>query len=178
VKNVELKARAVDWEGARRVAASIATQRVGTQHQIDTYFHCRKGRLKLRQINGLSAQLIAYARPDEEGPKTSDYRLVPVANPESLKAALTAALGVRIIVDKRREIYLVDNVRIHLDDVCGLGQFLEFEAVLGPGIDETTGRKQLARLADQFSIRPEDRLAGSYADLLETSGTPRTFPML
>lgn len=122
--------------------------------------------MKLRQINGLSAQLIAYSRPDEEGPKTSDYRLVPVANPESLKAALTAALGVRVVVDKCREIYLVDNVRIHLDDVTGLGQFLEFEAVLGPGVDEAAGRAQLAQLAPRFSIRPADLLAGSYADLL------------
>lgn len=167
MQNVELKARLLDLDAARCVAVSIATQHLGTQHQIDTYFHCRQGRLKLRQINGLSAQLIAYSRPDAEEPKTSDYRLVPVANPETLKAALAAALGVQIVVDKRREIYLVDNVRIHLDEVSGLGQFLEFEAVLGPDVDEVAGQAQLAQLAEKFAIRPADRLAGSYADLLD-----------
>jgi len=166
MQNVELKARLADLDTARRTAASIATHHVGTQHQIDTYFHCPHGRLKLRQINGLSAELISYSRPNQEGPKTSDYLLVPVTNPESLKAALTAALGVRVVVDKQREIYLVDNVRIHLDEVRGLGQFLEFEAVLGPGIDEAAGRAQLDQLAATFAIHPADRSAGSYADLL------------
>lgn len=168
MQNVELKARLADLESARRVAVSIATQHVGTEHQIDTYFQCSQGRLKLREIQGHSAQLISYSRPDQEGPKTSDYLLVPVADPESLKAALAAALGIRVVVDKRREIYLIDNVRIHLDEVRGLGQFLEFEAVLGPGIDEAAGRAQLDRLAATFATHPADRVAGSYADLLSS----------
>lgn len=168
MQNVELKARLADLESARRIATRIATRRVGVQHQVDTYFHCRHGRLKLRQINGLSAQLISYARPDQEAPKTSDYLLVPIANPETLKAALTAALGIRVVVDKQREVFLVDNVRIHLDEVRGLGQFLEFEAVLGPGIDVSMGQDQLVYLAEKFAITPPDLVAGSYADLLSS----------
>jgi adenylate cyclase, class 2 len=170
VRNIELKARLRDPQAARATALAAATKRLGVQHQVDTYFHCRQGRLKLRQIDGLSAQLVWYARPDDLGPKASDYRLVPVSNPETLKAALSAALGVRGIVEKRREIFLVDNVRIHLDEVVGLGRFLEFEAVLGPGVDDATGRCQLERLREQFGITPDDLLAGSYAEMVEASG--------
>ena len=47
----------------------------------------------------------------------------------------------------------------------GLGQFLEFEAVLSPEIDETAGRGQLEKLMAEFDIRPEDLLAGSYTDM-------------
>ena len=57
------------------------------------------GRLKLRQIDGLSAHLVAYARADQPGPKVSDYVLVPISNPESLKAALAATLVWRTHVD-------------------------------------------------------------------------------
>ena len=166
MRNIELKARLDDLPAARRVAESLATQRLGVQEQIDTYFRCATGRLKLRQISGQTAQLIWYVRPSDPRPKASDYYLVPAPQPETLIAALRSAMGIVCVVRKRREIYLWQNVRIHLDEVEGLGQFLEFEAVLSPGIDETAGRGQLQDLMAQFGIRPEDLLAGSYIDML------------
>jgi adenylate cyclase, class 2 len=166
LRNIELKTRLRDPAAARAVAEALATKRLGVQHQVDTYFHCPHGRLKLRQIDGLSAQLVWYARPDQQGPKPSDYRLVPVANPETLKAALAAALGVRGVVEKRREIFLVDNVRIHLDDVAGLGHFLEFEAVLGAQHSDADGHAQLERLMRQFDIQGADLLDGSYGEMV------------
>ena len=166
MRNIELKARLTDWEAAREVAEAVATDRPGTEHQVDTYFHCRQGRLKLREIDGRSAQLVSYARADEPGPKPSDYVLVPVPDPEMLKAALTAALGVRCVVEKRREIFLHHNVRIHLDEVKGLGQFLEFEAVIGPEEDEAIGHRRLEDLARRFSVAGADMLSGSYADMI------------
>ena len=166
MRNIELKARLPDPAAAREVAAAVATRHLGTQHQIDTYFHSRQGRLKLREIDGLSAQLVWYARADQQGPKASDYVLVPVGNPKTLKAALSAALAVRAVVEKRREIFLADNVRIHLDEVVSLGSFLEFEAVLGPDVSDAHGQAQLDRLAKAFSIGPDDLIAGSYVDML------------
>jgi adenylate cyclase, class 2 len=165
MRNIELKARLGDYAAARRVAAAIATDRLGEQHQIDTYFACAHGRLKLRQINGLRAELIWYARPNEEGPKTSDYQLVPLSNPETLKAALGAALGVRTVVEKRREIFLYHGVRIHLDDVVGLGQFIEFEAVVGPQVDEATAHALIGSLTHHFGVSPADLLANSYGEM-------------
>lgn len=167
MQNIEVKARLKDLERARRVAAELATRRLEPEHQIDTYFHCRQGRLKLRQIDGLRAELIWYDRPDRPGPKGSLYHLVPVANPETLKAALAAALGVRTVVEKRREIFLWHKVRIHLDEVAGLGGFVEFEAVLGPDVDESAGRSQVEELMSRFGIETADLLCGSYGELLE-----------
>ncbi len=169
MRNIELKARLTDLEAARELARSIATKELGLQEQTDTYFRCPNGRLKLRQIEHTHAQLVWYARPDEQGPKASDYRLVPVANPETLKAALSDAYGIWCVVRKRREIYLCDNVRIHLDDVEGLGTFLEFEAVLGPEVDDALGHSQLADLRQRFLIQDADLLAVSYSDLLAES---------
>jgi len=166
MQNIEIKARLKDPEAARQIAEALATNRLGVQAQVDTYFPCSHGRLKLRQIDGLSAELVWCARPDRQGPKASDYRLVPVSNPETLKAALVAALGVQCIVEKRREIFLYQNVRIHLDEVAGLGSFLEFEAVLGPGVDETAGRAQLEELIRRFAIGQADLLPGSYGDMV------------
>jgi len=166
VRNIELKARLTDLAAARETARSIATKEIGLQVQTDTYFHCPNGRLKLRQIEHAPAHLVWYARPDTEGPKASDYRLVPVANPETLKAALSDAYGIWCVVRKHREIFLYHNVRIHLDEVEGLGTFLEFEAVLGGDVDDRQGHAQLAELRRQFSISDTDLLAVSYSDLL------------
>ena len=167
MRNIELKARLTDLDAAREIAARLATKRLGVEHQIDTYFAAAHGRLKLRQINGLTNTLIAYSRADDAAAKPSDYHLVHVAHPETLKKALAAALGVTGVVDKRREIFLVDNVRIHLDDVAGLGEFLEFEAVLTPGITESQGYAQLATLQESFGIDAAALCTGSYRDLLE-----------
>lgn len=165
-RNVELKARLPDIAAARRLAAQIATQGPTIERQVDTYFHCHQGRLKLRQINDSEALLVSYARADQAEAKPSDYRLVAVAHADELKSALAETLGIKIVVDKRREIFLRGPVRIHLDQVAGLGSFLEFEAVLDRAFDERSAHVELADLQRRFEIRPADLLEGSYADLL------------
>ena len=166
MRNIELKARLANLDVARRVAAVLATKQLRAQHQIDTYFHCHYGRLKLRQIDGLRAELVWYARADQRGPKSSEYQVVPLANPETLKATLSAALGVRAAVEKRREIFLYHSARIHLDDVVGLGRFIEFEAVLGPDVDEAAGLALVDSLTRHFAVAPGDLLANSYGEMV------------
>ena len=164
MRNIELKARIADTDAARKLAEAIATERLGIEQQVDTYFYCRNGRLKLREIDARAAQLIWYARPDTQGPKPSDYQIVPVSDAARLKFALTAALGTRAVVEKRREIFLWHNVRVHLDEVAGQGAFLEFEAVLQPPLDDTAGKAQLEQLSRQFGIATADLVCGSYAE--------------
>ena len=168
-KNVELKARVQDLAEARKIAATLDARYVGLQEQVDTYFRIAEGRLKLRQINGLQAELIWYERADLPQARCSFYHRAPVANPETLKTVLAAALGVETVVQKRREIFLWQNVRIHLDQVPGLGSFLEFEAVLQSEEDESAAQTQLAQLVQMFHILPEDLTPGSYADMKGSS---------
>lgn len=99
-------------------------------------------------------------------PRASDYWIVSVAEPATLKAALTAALGVLVVIEKEREVFLFRNVRIHLDRVASLGEFLEFEAVLSPKDDEQEAAALVSELAKRLSIGPAHRVEGSYSDLL------------
>jgi adenylate cyclase class 2 len=169
MRNIELKARLNDLAAAREIAQGVATDYMSPQEQTDTYFHCARGRLKLREIEDLAAQLIWYERPDELQASPSDYLLVPVERPEELKKLMAAACGVRVVVKKRREIFMVCNVRVHLDQVEGLGAFLEFEAVLGPEADEAPSRKVLDYLREQFGVTDDALLAGSYGEMLEAA---------
>ena len=164
--NLEIKARCSDPDGIRRRAGAVATRYVGADRQIDTYFATRRGRLKLRESSLSGGQLIPYLRPDEPGPKDSDYAVVPVEKPGSLKALLTEILGLHRVVRKEREIWLCENVRIHLDEVEGLGSFVELEAVYD-GAPESLPEEQrkVRELMERLEIREEDLVDTSYEGL-------------
>jgi predicted adenylyl cyclase CyaB len=138
----------------------------GTMTQIDTYFLVRFGRLKLRVINDSQAELIWYDRPNEGAIRGSVYRRTPIADSASLKASLTEALGVRVEVRKSRELWLWHNVRIHLDEVAGLGTFLEFEAVIDESNDEAISLVRLETLGCRLGLKADDDILCSYSDLL------------
>ncbi|MEA2734151.1 MAG: hypothetical protein QOE14_602 [Humisphaera sp.] len=165
-RNIELKARCADLARAASAAAAIGATRAGELRQLDTYFRAAHGRLKLRETDGRAAELIAYDRANDFDYRNSDYSVIPISHPAELKAALTKTLGLRGEVRKKRELFLWHNVRIHLDEVAGLGTFIEFEAVISPADDERVSRERLARLSEALRIRDEDRIAVSYSDLL------------
>lgn len=165
-RNIELKARLRDPAAARAVAQRLCPGASQVERQIDTYFVSRQGRLKLREIAGRGAWLVHYERPNRIEAKASDYLLVPVTDPTGLKSALSQALGILGVVGKLRHIYLYQNVRIHLDEVEGIGHFLEFEAVLADGLDDAAGERQVAELGREFGVEEADLLAGSYSDML------------
>lgn len=168
-RNIELKVRLADPAPARATAERIATARGGLLEQTDTYFDTRRGRLKLRETVGRPAQLVGYERSDAARERPSDYQLVSVAEPEALKTLLAQAWGVRTVVHKRRELYFFHNVRLHLDEVTGLGWYLEFEAVLDAEHDEAAGRAQVAELIREFGLTPAQFEGRGYADLLDQS---------
>jgi len=172
-RNLELKARLASLNEARRIAESLEHRRLADQHQLDTYFCCSRGRLKLREIRHVRAELIAYARPDQLMAKESCYYIIPVTEPEPLRQALAWTLGVRGRVEKHRVIYLHRNVRIHLDTVTGLGTFLELEAVIDASHDEAASQALVTSLQQLFHIVEDDLVASSYGDLLASPVQPQ-----
>jgi adenylate cyclase class IV len=166
-RNLELKALDPEPAATREAALALGAEDAGVLVQRDTYFHAVQGRLKLREIDGAVAELISYARADVSGPKVSHYRVVPVFDPAALAAALADALGVRVVVDKRRELLLWRDVRIHLDTVAGLGTFVEVEAVAA-GPEGLRGREaDVATLREALGLTDDRLVARGYADLLE-----------
>jgi adenylate cyclase class IV len=165
-RNIELKTRCRDLDAALAAVRPLSPTDAGVQHQIDTYFPVPNGRLKLREIAGVRAELIWYDRSNSATTRRSDYRLTPVTHPAELRASLDAALGTRGQVRKRRHVLIWHNVRIHLDEVDSLGSFVEFEAVMSAGETEEIGHARLRQLCEVMNIAPGDYLAVSYADLL------------
>jgi adenylate cyclase class 2 len=169
--NIEIKARCADLAAAREGARRLGAAHVGLDRQVDTYFRTRVGRLKLRESCLSGGQLIPYLRPDREGPKRSDYQVVPLSDAVGVKRIMSEILGVHRVVTKEREIFLYENVRIHLDRVDGLGDFLELEAIVdGTASAEAEARRKVARLMEELGVREDDLVALSYEGLLGEGG--------
>ena len=165
--NIEVKARVRDFAALKRRAEAISDSPLEVIPQEDTFFVTSKGRLKLRVLAADRAQLVYYERPDRDGPKRSDYFIFNTNDPENLKTALKLALGIRGAVKKTRYLYMVGQTRVHLDDVEGLGQFMELEVVLRDGQSDAEGQAIANDLMKKLGIESTDLIEGAYMDLLE-----------
>ena len=85
----------------------------------------------------------------------------------ALKPTLAAALGVLVEVVKERQIWFVDTVKVHLDRLDGLGEFVEIEAIDLTG--ELGAERRLAQcqeLMAALGVNEDDLLTDSYSDML------------
>ena len=162
--NFEFKARLQDATPVRAALKRLRARFLGTDHQVDTYFRVPTGRLKIRQ-GRLENSLIFYQRTNSARARRSTVEMMLLPRRNSVRAILTAALGVLAVVEKRREIYFVGNVKIHIDRVRGLGTFVEVEAMTRTG-DIKKVRAQAASFQKLFAIPDGDIVPQSYSDLL------------
>ena len=164
--NVEIKARCFNPNEIERILRAKKAKFIGEDHQIDTYFNVNKGRLKLRE-GLIENNLIAYHRNNQTGPKQSDIVLYPSADAKTLKAALSSTLGIKVVVDKKRKIYFIDNVKFHIDQVKGLGSFVEIEAIDTARVLTIADlHKQCEIYMKLLKIEPLNLIEVSYSDLL------------
>ena len=122
-RNIEIKARIESIEAITAKVAELADQGPIEIPQDDTFFVCKRGRMKLRAFSSTEGQLIFYQRPNQAGPKESFFLISPTASPDSLREALSLAYGQAGRVRKHRTLYLVGRTRVHLDRVENLGHF-------------------------------------------------------
>jgi predicted adenylyl cyclase CyaB len=173
---VEIKARIKNHENLRNKLISLDAKKVGIFEQKDFFFKVPEGRLKLREVkNNSLSELIYYEREDISGPKSDNVFILKIEKAESLKKILKKILTQTIIVKKIREVYRHEisktpsensHIRIHLDKVKNLGNFLELEL-------KTSKRTQkedktiLENFAEKIGIKAEQLEKLSYADLLK-----------
>ncbi len=165
--NIEIKARVRNFADICQRAEALSGAVGEVIPQVDTFFRVDKGRLKLRDLGAGRAQLIFYQRPDRDGPKRSDYHIAAIADPENLIRVLSMAYGIRGVVKKTRYLYLVGQTRVHVDNVEGLGHFMELEVVLRDGQADAEGQAIAEDLMQKLGVQKSDLLEGAYMDLIE-----------
>jgi predicted adenylyl cyclase CyaB len=166
-RNVEIKARIRDLPQLRTRAQSIADSGPFEIQQDDTFFVCHNGRLKLRILSESQGELIFYKRDDTPNPKESQYVITPTSTPYELRETLVLALGECGRVRKQRTLFLTGNTRIHLDEVEGLGTFMELEVVLSGRETVAQGIETAHRIMQQLEVSDQDLVDRAYVDLVK-----------
>ncbi len=164
--NVEIKAKCNNADSIRNYLLANNAAFIGRDEQTDTYFNVVNGRLKLREGN-IENNLIYYERANQAGPKNSHFHLVKIEDAIGLKEVLRKSMGIKVVVKKNREIYYIGNVKFHIDEVPGLGSFVEIEA---GDITATLTQEPLKEQCDfymqEFGIVPGDLVDVSYSDMV------------
>lgn len=164
--NFEFKARHKNIDAVEQLLLAEKPLFIGEDHQLDTYFNVPQGRMKMREGN-IENSLIYYERTDDASAKQSNVTLYQHQPGSNLKQLLTQALGVKVVVDKKRKIYFIDNVKFHFDKVEGLGTFLEVEAIDKDGSIGVERLKEQCNYYEQLlGIKEEDYVSQSYSDLM------------
>ena len=164
-RNIEIKARlhdALEVVKAVRPRADYSS----VLEQTDTFFNCPQGRIKLRQFGDGTAELMYYERDNVAGPKECVYWRSTVSDPTSVREVLAQAYGVYGVVDKTRQLFLIGQSRIHIDEVKNLGTFFEIEVVLKSNQTRAQGEQIARELMREFKIEEADLLRDAYIDLL------------
>ncbi|MEI7657097.1 MAG: class IV adenylate cyclase [Phycisphaerae bacterium] len=174
MRNLEFKAELREPAIAREVCRSLGATLIGTMHQVDTYFRMASGRLKRREIRvdvppGESpaepeVEIIFYERPNEVGAKVSRFRIY--SEQRAAEVFGREPLPIWLVVKKVRTLYMLDNTRIHLDQVEGLGWFLEFEHLMSRDKPIEEARGEIARLRQVFSMVVGEPIDCGYSDLI------------
>ena len=165
-RNVEIKARITDMAALTVRVKSLADQGPETIMQEDTFFNSAQGRLKLRKFSDSQGELIYYERPDTDQPAECQYRITPTSEPNNVIDMLSRSYGIRGVVRKKRTLFMADQTRIHLDEVDGLGAFLELEVVLRPNQNSSDGVQIAEKLMNRLGVGPADLVKAAYIDLL------------
>jgi len=164
--NVEIKAKCNEVNIIRNYLIKNGADFKGIDEQTDTYFNVTNGRLKLRE-GTIENNLIFYERENKADPKNSAFSLVKIEDAKRLKEVLTTSMGIMVTVIKKREIYYIKNVKFHIDDVPGLGSFIEIEAGnLLAELSEKELNDQCNFYVDNFGIKPGDMVDRSYSDMI------------
>ena len=164
--NIEIKAKARNFSQQKDLACKLTDSPEELICQEDTFFKTLKGRLKLRMFSPSQGELIYYERDNISGPKQSNYSISKTYEPIKLKDMLSCALGVQGVVRKKRYVFIVGHTRIHLDDVDGLGYFIELEVVMQPNQTAKECLQTANEIMEKMQIREDDLIDVAYIDLL------------
>ncbi len=167
MKNIELKISLRDDKKLLNILKKIGATYKGELNQIDIYYHCENGRLKVREINNKNFELIFYQRPNTDNLKISNYQIVNIKKNQikDIKSILNNTYREKMIVRKKRKLWIYKNTRIHLDKVYRLGKFLELETVINR-IKIKEAKKENKKIINLLNITKYKKYKESYSDLI------------
>ncbi len=167
MKNIEIKIKVDSHDSFISALSGIGAKQKGMLRQVDSYFFVKDGRLKLREINKKDLELIYYERPNDKKSKVSTYEIIKLSagDAQKIKTILRRTLGIKAAVEKKRDLWIYKNTRIHLDTVKRLGKYVELETV-ADGISDKDAVSEHAQVSEMLNISKFEICGNSYSDML------------
>jgi adenylate cyclase, class 2 len=161
-KDFTLKATVRDVPKIKSLLNSADANFIGVDDQKDTYFKVARGKLKLRQ--GIIENLITHYERIQEGgvEKTIVYQYDRDPRDEQIRALFLKYIVVGV-VEKRREIFFIGNVKIHLDTTPDNRNFIEIEAIdYNDAMSNESLRSLCVGFKEKLEIKDEDLIKTGY----------------
>lgn len=166
MRNLEFKIQINNIEEYETKLLTLYPFFLGCELQTDTYFNVPNGRLKLRESHSKSI-LINYYREESANTKIADIMLYQHKPSATLKKILSEQLGIKVIINKKRKKYSINNTVFHLDFVEDLGAFLEVEVTEGEAsLSIERMQMEIDKYLHFFEVKNEQLIKTSYSDLL------------
>ncbi len=163
---LKIKAVLHNRAAAETVAVRLSDARPETICQEDIFFRCAGARLKLRILGSEHGELIRYERPDVAAARCSRYLIARTTDPQIVQQILTKNVRCNGSRQENANSLPYRQTRVHIDEVEGLGSFLELEVVLQPEQSDIEGKAVAERLMSEFGIDKQQLIPEAYIDLL------------
>lgn len=161
-KNLELKTAVKNFTLYRNILTGIGAEYIRVLNQSDIYYRTNNGLLKLRLFDD-EAELIKYNRDETGKTRWSDYEILKL-DAKKAEKFLGQLFKVETVVKKKRELWMFDNSRIHLDNVKHLGKFLEIETLVING--NADARQRFSSIKNMLKLGDSKQILSSYRDLM------------
>ncbi len=161
--NIEYKAELRERDLARGVCQTLGAVFQGKFEQTDVFVRVDEGRLKRRECPGELTHWIWYQRSDQLGVRESQWTKLDEQQVDVRFPGLDRRPWKRVV--KRRELWLIENVRIHLDTVAGLGNYFELEGVCSSSSGLAETKLKVDTLLEKFRPVLGEAVSASYAEL-------------
>jgi hypothetical protein len=163
VKTVDFKAELRHPAAAKAQCAGLRAEGGGTVRLRDTWYRVADGRLLRRETIGGDVEWIRYHRADGVQPRVCEA--VPLTDGQARRRFGKQNLPVLVTIERTRSTYVIGNVRVLLDSVDGLGDFIELQAIVSREFDVETCSDQIAVMRDALAPILGEPVALSYAEL-------------
>ena len=165
MRNIESKFRCADHERVAAHALDMGARDEGCSRQRDQFYDVPRGRLKLRILEDGRRELISYNRENLPEARTSEYSLHVTSNAATLDEVLNRAVARTETIEKSRHLLIHRNTHINLDNVVGLGRFIELETVIH-GQTEVEAEREHEEMVRALGLGEVERISVGYVDLL------------
>jgi adenylate cyclase class IV len=164
MQNIDYKCELRDPELVRAILRKRGAMLVGDAQHDDTYYRVPDGRLKRRAARGEPVEWIVYHRSDRALPRISRFTIY--SEDQLYERYGRRSLPEWVRFTKRREVWLLDGVRVHVDHIDGLGWFLEIDALVSTSRNVARCHEIIAKVRKDLAPALGGGIATSYADLV------------